>query len=355
MNFADRIIAWQRQHGRHDLPWQNTRDPYAIWISEIMLQQTQVTAVIPYYRRFMGRFPDVATLARADEDEVLQHWSGLGYYSRARNLHAAAQAILSDHGGRFPDTPNALAALPGIGQSTAAAIAAFAYGYRAAILDGNVKRVLTRYYGIEGWPSQPAIERRLWALASELLPSQDIEAYTQGLMDLGATLCSRSKPACERCPLREACIAHRDNLTARIPSPKPKKTLPERTTTMLLIVDGNDVLLEKRPSQGIWGGLWSLPETTVEEDGIAVARQRFGLTTEAMATLPVLTHSFTHFKLHITPQPLRMAQHRQGSAPPPGMLWLAIDDALGAALPTPVRTLLSRWLALKPAAAAGGE
>ena len=354
-HFATRIIRWQKQHGRHTLPWQNTRDPYAIWISEIMLQQTQVTAVIPYYQRFMGRFPDVATLARADEDEVLQHWSGLGYYSRARNLHAAAQAILSDHGGRFPDTPEALATLSGIGKSTAAAIAAFAYGYRAAILDGNVKRVLTRYYGIEGWPSQPAIERRLWALASELLPSQDIEAYTQGLMDLGATLCSRSKPACERCPLREACIAHRDNLTARIPSPKPKKTLPERTTTMLLIVDGNDVLLEKRPSRGIWGGLWSLPETTVEEDGVAVARQRFGLTTEAMATLPVLTHSFTHFKLHITPQPLRMAQHRQGSAPPPGMLWLAIDDALGAALPTPVRTLLSRWLALKPAAAAGGE
>ena len=354
-HFATRIIRWQKQHGRHTLPWQNTRDPYAIWISEIMLQQTQVTAVIPYYQRFMGRFPDVATLARADEDEVLQHWSGLGYYSRARNLHAAAQAILSDHGGRFPDTPDALAALPGIGKSTAAAIAAFAYGYRSAILDGNVKRVLTRYYGIEGWPSQPAIERRLWALASELLPSQDIEAYTQGLMDLGATLCSRSKPACERCPLRGACIAHRDNLTARLPSPKPKKTLPERTTTMLLIVDGNDVLLEKRPSRGIWGGLWSLPETTVEEDGIAVARQRFGLTTEAMATLPVLTHSFTHFKLHITPQPLRMAQHRQGSAPPPGMLWLAIDDALGAALPTPVRTLLSRWLALKPAAAAGGE
>ncbi len=353
--FSDRIIRWQRQHGRHTLPWQNTRDPYAIWISEIMLQQTQVTAVIPYYRRFMGRFPDVASLARADEDEVLQHWSGLGYYSRARNLHAAAQAILSDHGGRFPDTPEALATLPGIGKSTAAAIAAFAYGYRAAILDGNVKRVLTRYYGIEGWPSQPAIERRLWALASELLPSQDIEAYTQGLMDLGATLCSRSKPACERCPLREACIAHRDNLTARLPSPKPKKTLPERTTTMLLIVDGNDVLLEKRPSRGIWGGLWSLPETTVEEDGVAVARQRFGLTTEAMATLPVLTHSFTHFKLQITPQPLRMAQRRQGSAPPPGMLWLAIDDALGAALPTPVRTLLSRWLALKPAAAAGGE
>lgn len=354
-HFATRIIRWQKQHGRHTLPWQNTRDPYAIWISEIMLQQTQVTAVIPYYQRFMGRFPDVATLARADEDEVLQHWSGLGYYSRARNLHAAAQAILSDHGGRFPDTPDALAALPGIGKSTAAAIAAFAYGYRSAILDGNVKRVLTRYYGIEGWPSQPAIERRLWALASELLPSQDIEAYTQGLMDLGATLCSRSKPACERCPLRGACIAHRDNLTARLPSPKPKKTLPERTTTMLLIVDGNDVLLEKRPSRGIWGGLWSLPETTVEEDGVAVARQRFGLTTEAMATLPVLTHSFTHFKLHITPQPLRMAQHRQGSAPPPGMLWLAIDDALGAALPTPVRTLLSRWLALKPAAAAGGE
>ncbi len=353
-DFSDRIIAWQRQHGRHTLPWQNTRDPYAIWVSEIMLQQTQVTAVIPYYLRFMARFPDVATLARADEDDVLQHWSGLGYYSRARNLHAAAQAILTEHGGHFPDTPESLATLPGIGRSTAAAIAAFAFGHRAAILDGNVKRVLTRHYGIEGWPGQPAIERRLWALALELLPSQDIEPYTQGLMDLGATLCTRGKPACDRCPLSDTCIAHRDNLTARLPSSKPKKTLPERTTTMLLMLDGHDVLLEKRPAQGIWGGLWSLPEVPAGEDNVTFAEQRYGIRVRPMPTLPLLTHTFTHFKLHITPQPVALLQ--RGQRPElPGTVWLDIEDALGAALPTPVRTLLSRWLALKPAAAAGGE
>lgn len=340
-SFSDHIVAWQRQHGRHDLPWQNTRDPYAIWVSEIMLQQTQVGAVIPYYQRFMARFPDIASLAAAEEDEVLQHWSGLGYYSRARNLHAAAQQLMQEFGGQFPQVPEIIQQLPGIGRSTAAAIAAFAFGHRDAILDGNVKRVLTRRFGIAGWPSQPAIEKQLWELAISLLPQGDIEPYTQGLMDLGATLCSRSKPACGRCPLQQECIAYRDNLTTVLPTSKPRKTLPERSTTMLLLLDGNDILLEKRPSKGIWGGLWSLPEVGDGSDARLAARERFGLETTASAPLPLLTHTFTHFRLHITPQPLRVDQ-RQPQTSEARCVWLDIEEARGAALPTPVRKLLQQ-------------
>jgi len=338
-DFAARLTIWQQQHGRHDLPWQNTRDPYAIWVAEIMLQQTQVAAVIPYYRRFVARFPDVASLAYADEDAVLQLWSGLGYYSRARNLHAAAQLVMEKHGGNFPQAPETIQALPGIGRSTAAAIAAFAFGQHGAILDGNVKRVLTRHFGVAGWPGQPAVEKRLWLLAENLLPESGIEAYTQGLMDLGATLCTRSKPACGDCPLRADCVARRDNRTAQLPSPKPRKALPERQTTMLLLLHGNEVLLEKRPPTGIWGGLWSLPEIMPDEDAQLAAQQRYGLEMEVLTPLPAMAHTFTHFRLQITPQPLRLIRHlpqvRQA-----GVVWLDREDAIGAALPAPIRNLL---------------
>jgi A/G-specific adenine glycosylase len=339
--FARKLIAWQQTHGRHTLPWQNTRDPHAIWISEIMLQQTQVSAVIPYYQRFMARFPDIATLAAADEDAVLQHWSGLGYYSRARNLHRAALAIVEKHGGRFPQDIAAIQDLPGIGRSTAAAIAAFAFGQRQAILDGNVKRVLTRCFGIEGWPDQPAVLKRLWTLAEGLLPESGIEAYTQGLMDLGATLCSRGKPLCGACPLQQDCIARRDGLTDRLPSPRPRKATPERQTAMLLLRYGNDILLEKRPSTGIWGGLWSLPEIAVEADAQQEAQQRFGVEVQALPPLPAFTHTFTHFRLAITPRPLLVVKRRE-QAQQPGMLWLDLEEAIGAALPSPVRALLQR-------------
>ena len=338
-SFSDCVIHWQRQHGRHDLPWQNTRDPYAIWVSEIMLQQTQVSAVIPYYQRFMARFPTVASLAYADEDEVLQHWSGLGYYSRARNLHNAAQTLMQAYSGAFPQSPEEIQQLPGIGRSTAAAIAAFSAGYRGAILDGNVKRVLCRCFGIEGWPSQPAVEKQLWALAESLLPQGDIEPYTQGLMDLGASVCSRSKPQCGQCPLQSTCAAHRDQRTAAFPSPKPRKALPERTTTMLLLLNGNEILLEKRPSTGIWGGLWSFPEIADGQNVQQVARERFGLDTTSQTALPLLTHTFTHFRLHITPQPLHVLK-RNPSTEDGRIVWLDLEDAMGAALPTPVRKLL---------------
>ena len=341
-SFSDQIIHWQRQHGRHDLPWQNTRDPYAIWVSEIMLQQTQVAAVIPYYQRFMARFPDVASLAGADQDEVLQHWSGLGYYSRARNLHAAAQNIMEDFGGQFPQTPELIQQLPGIGRSTAAAIAAFAFGHRSAILDGNVKRVFTRCFGIDGWTGQPAVEQRLWTLAEALLPETGIEAYSQGLMDLGASLCSRSKPDCLHCPLQADCVAHREQRTAQLPTPKPRKTIPERSITMLLIIDGNEILLEKRPQTGIWGGLWSLPEAASDDDIQQAVRERYGLETESLAPLPILIHTFTHFRLHIKPQRLKLVASKLETSEAKNVLWLDKEEAIGAAIPAPIRSLLEQ-------------
>ena len=338
-DFSASLIQWQQQHGRHHLPWQNISDPYAIWVSEIMLQQTQVSAVIPYYQRFMARFPDIASLAGSDEDEVLRHWSGLGYYSRARNLHAAAQAIMLRHGGIFPQRHADINALSGIGRSTASAITVFAYGQRQAILDGNVKRVLTRCFGIAGWPGQPKVEKQLWELAESLLPTSDIESYTQGLMDLGATLCTRTKPACDACPESENCIARLENRITQLPTPKPRKAVPQRETAMLLLLSANEVLLEKRPSSGIWGGLWSLPEVGVGEDVQMVVRQRLGLEAELLPALPVVTHTFTHFHLHITPLPLRV-QKVVLEVCQSGLVWLDREDALGAALPAPIRKIL---------------
>ena len=338
-DFSSRLIAWQKIHGRHDLPWQNTQDPYAIWVSEIMLQQTQVTAVIGYYAKFMVRFPDIASLAQATQEEVLQHWSGLGYYSRARNLHNAAQTIMDEYGGKFPQEFEQIQSLSGIGRSTAAAIASFAFEKNQTILDGNVKRVLARHFLIEGWTSSPKVEKPLWALAESLVPEQDMVAYTQGLMDLGATICSRSKPKCEICPLRESCQAFAENKTKELPTPKPKKTIPQKQTTMLLILNGNEVMLEKRPPSGIWGGLWSLPEISMQDIASEVALRRFGLNVEAEEPLESIQHVFTHFKLEILPQPLQVT-NKQAQVNMPNMIWLTIEDAIGAALPTPVRRIL---------------
>ncbi|MBI5938777.1 MAG: A/G-specific adenine glycosylase [Betaproteobacteria bacterium] len=338
--FAPQLIAWQRRHGRHDLPWQASRDPYAIWVSEIMLQQTQVETVVPYYQRFMARLPDVAALAMASEDEVLALWSGLGYYSRARNLHRAAGIVMREFGGAFPREFDAIQGLPGIGRSTAAAIAAFAYDERRAILDGNVKRVFCRIFGVEGWPGEKAVENRLWALAEGLLPDTGIAAYSQGLMDLGATLCRRGRPDCVRCPFADECVANRQGRQAELPAARPRKALPERHTTMLLFVHAGEILLEKRPPTGIWGGLWSLPECSAEADPAACAR-RFGFETRPLAALPKLTHTFTHFRLHIQPQPLSVAR-RPARLNEPGRLWLPLADAGEAALPTPVRKLIEQ-------------
>ncbi|RJG04986.1 A/G-specific adenine glycosylase [Noviherbaspirillum cavernae] len=347
--FSDAVIHWQKQHGRHALPWQNTRDAYRIWLSEIMLQQTQVAAVIPYYQRFLVRFPDVTTLADAPAEDVMAHWSGLGYYSRARNLHQCAQRVVAQHGGTFPSDPDVLADLPGIGRSTAAAISAFAYGTRAAILDGNVKRVFARVFGIDGYPGSKPIEDRLWERAVALLPDRDVEAYTQGLMDLGATLCSRGRPACGSCPLANRCAALATDRVAELPMRKPKKAVPHKQTAMLVVTDGDRVLLEQRPDSGIWGGLLSLPEAEQLvlpepvpqhrlDEALAHAVAPFGVVASCEPLQP-FSHVFTHFKLHVSPYRIRLA-HRLELAGQMRHVWYRADRLLDAPLPAPVKKLL---------------
>ena len=339
--FAANLIAWQREHGRNDLPWQNTRDDYRIWLSEIMLQQTQVSTVLPYFQRFLERFPDVRQLAAADLNEVLQLWSGLGYYSRARNLHRAAQQVVAEHGGRFPPEREALESLPGIGRSTAAAIAVFAYGSREAILDGNVKRVLARYGAVEGFPGDRKVADRLWALAERLLPDKDIEPYTQGLMDLGATLRTRT-PDCARCPVRAGCAALAQGAVAFYPTPRPKRVQPQRQTGMLLLVHHGRVLLQQRPPVGLWGGLWTFPQMDGEDERQGrLAALSLGCEVDTLEALPPLRHAFTHFTLHIRPV-LGRVKAVQPALSSGGNRWLAMDEALQAAVPAPVRTLLER-------------
>jgi len=340
-DFSTRLIAWQCVHGRHGLPWQGTRDPYRIWLSEIMLQQTQVAAVIPYYARFLERFPDVATLAAAPMEEVMALWSGLGYYARARNLHRAARVVMEEHGGHFPATKAPLAGLPGIGRSTAAAIAAFANNERAAILDGNVKRVLCRVFGIEGSPNERAVEERLWALAESLLPENagDIGPYIQAQMDLGATVCTRTRPACATCPLAAQCVAHATGRAAELPTARPRKTPPRRTTRMAAVMLGNSVLLERRPPSGIWGGLLALPEIP---EGVQIeiwVMRNLGIDQATVRALPPLVHTFTHFTLEIAPWRIDLPTIPRMLAEP-AWQWLALEQVSSAALPAPVRRIL---------------
>ncbi len=337
-SFATRVINWQRLHGRHDLPWQNTRDPYRIWVSEIMLQQTQVSAVVGYYQRFMLRFPDIAALAAAPSDEVMRHWAGLGYYSRARNLHAAAKIIAAEHGGVFPQGREEIEALPGIGRSTASAIRAFAFGARAAILDGNVKRVFARHLGVAGYPGEPKIEKQLWERAEALLPAKDVEAYTQGLMDLGATLCTRTRPRCGDCPLAADCAALRDGRTAELPTPKTRRAVPRRETVMLVLMGEGAVLLEQRPPVGIWGGLWCLPQADDEPAARRLA-ESLGGRWKSREPLSVIEHGFTHYHLTIRPLLLQAQPPARGVAEP-GRAWLPLGEAHQAALPAPVKKLL---------------
>lgn len=318
------------------------RDPYRVWLSEIMLQQTQVSTVVPYFERFVSRFPDLPSLAAANENDVLALWSGLGYYSRARHLHATARAVVADYGGRFPDDVERLARLPGIGRSTAAAIAALAFGRRAAILDGNVKRVLARHAGVSGWPGERSVEAALWLLAEARLPSRDIEAYTQGMMDLGALVCTRARPACASCPVAADCVARGEGRVGELPAARPKKVLPERHVQMLLLLDRGELMLEKRPARGVWGGLWSLPELEPGADPVLHCRERLGVAPTAHSRLPRLSHGFTHFRLHIEPVRVELAP---GRASRPGQIWLPPADALDAALPAPVRKLVARLVA----------
>jgi len=340
--FAARLLAWFDDHGRKDLPWQRDKTPYRVWISEIMLQQTQVATVVPYYERFMASFPSVDALAAAAEDEVLHHWSGLGYYARARNLHRAAKILRDEHGGDFPEDIAEVMALPGIGRSTAGAILAIARGQRQPILDGNAKRVLARYHAIDGWPGKAETLKRLWAAADEFTPDDRVADYTQAIMDLGATLCTRSKPACALCPFKSDCAAHAGGNQSAFPGKKPRKDKPLRETVMLLVHTGREVYLEKRPGSGIWGGLWSLPELAElgEVDDWLIER----LSVEARQTSrwSTLRHSFSHYDLDIRPVEVRITSASRKVAEDPRQRWYALDQPPGVGLPAPVLSLIGQ-------------
>ncbi|MDY0057315.1 MAG: A/G-specific adenine glycosylase [Methyloversatilis sp.] len=342
-DFAATLVRWQRLHGRHDLPWQ-TGDAYRVWVSEIMLQQTQVQTVIGYYHRFMQRFPTLAALAAADEATVMENWSGLGYYARARNLHRAAREVMARFGGTFPRTVEDIESLPGIGRSTASAITTFCFGAQAPILDGNVKRVFARVFAIDGFPGTRAVEQRMWALARALMPSRDGAVYTQALMDLGATLCTRNRPRCDDCPVAARCEARLQGRQRELPAPRPAKVRPQRLRHALLVTTPDAVLLERRPGHGIWGGLLSLPELAAqtlpdaqsEAAGWLAAHGIAGGAAQAMAPL---IHGFTHFELHLVP--LRIAvEQRSTFAAESSLYWQPRADATSAALPAPVRRLL---------------
>jgi A/G-specific adenine glycosylase len=328
-DFARAVVRWQQRAGRSDLPWQGTRDPYAIWVSEIMLQQTQVATVVPFYARFMARFPDIAALAAAPLDDVMRLWSGLGYYSRARNLHRAAQLIVSEHGSVFPGTLAEIERLPGVGRS------------RAAILDGNVKRLLARHFLVEGFPGDRAVEAELWSLAESLVPKRDVAAYIQGLMDLGALVCTTRRPGCPRCPLRGTCAALIADRVDEVPAPRPRRTVPTRTAVMAVLRNGSDVLLEKRPASGVWGGLWSLPELATDVDLRGIVARRFGCEVRRVDRLAPIRHTFTHFTLEIAPMLIDVDAPAPGAAEP-GSMWMPLESAVSAALPAPVKRLLAR-------------
>jgi A/G-specific adenine glycosylase len=339
--FAERILHWFAQHGRKDLPWQQKPTAYRVWVSEIMLQQTQVATVIPYYERFMQSFPDVQTLAQAPLDDVLHHWSGLGYYARARNLHKAAQQVCADYAGEFPDTLENMQALPGIGRSTAGAILSLAKGQAQSILDGNVKRVLARHHAVAGWPGQSQVLAQLWQLAEQHTPQQQTAAYNQAMMDLGATVCTRSKPACALCPVAETCKAKAQANWHAYPGKKPKKNLPIRQVQMLLIRNtAGDVLLQQRPPQGIWGGLWSFPEIAVDDDPIAWCIQQQMRHTQLQRRLPMRRHTFSHFHLDIFPQEILLTERGYAVLEQDTQVWYNVQQTSGRGLAAPVARLL---------------
>lgn len=335
--FAQRLILWQRENGRHHLPWQKP-DPYARWLSEIMLQQTQVKTVLGYYDRFLECFPTVQALADAPESEVMRLWAGLGYYSRARNLHRCAQCICRDYEGKFPDTREQLEQLPGIGRSTAAAIAAFSFNRREAILDGNVKRILCRHFLINGHPSQIAVQKQLWECAQSLLPEHNIDIYTQALMDLGALICTR-KPQCERCPLQETCLACRNQVQQYYPEPKPKKKRPERSRTMFLYWSDDAVLLQFREQKGVWQGLFSLPEVdgVLNQEQVETYVHECGFIMKNIRYLEPIVHDFSHYRLHIYPVAVALKEKPICSQ---GQIWADKTQRRSQGLPAPIQLLL---------------
>ncbi len=345
-SFAAALLRWYDTHGRHDLPWQKRRTPYRVWVSEIMLQQTQVATVIAYYQRFMAHFPNIKRLADAPVDDVLHLWSGLGYYSRARNLHCAAQVVRDEHHGRFPKTLEAVMALPGIGRSTAGAILALSRDERHAILDGNVKRVLARFHAVDGDPSKTKLLRELWELAEAHTPQERLADYTQAIMDLGATVCTRTRPACGACPAQHGCEARRLGEPTAFPRKRVRTAKPVRETCMVLAVapDGS-VYLEQRPPTGIWGGLWSFPELATDVDLDAWCRERFGASADGRDTWPVFRHTFSHYHLDITPVRVTMPKSVGADArrvADAGAVWYNSASPARVGLAAPVAKLLAR-------------
>jgi len=335
-SFSDLLIAWHAKSGRHHLPWQQSKDPYKVWVSEIMLQQTQVTTVIDYYNRFMKKFPTIKALAHADEEEVMQLWSGLGYYRRARFLHEGAQMIMDEMGGDFPSQFDLMMKIPGIGRSTAGAIAAFSFSQKKAILDGNVKRILSRYFLITQWTGLPKTEKKLWGYAESLLPNKNIDAYTQALMDLGATLCNKN-PQCGICPLKKTCLAFQKNKVHLVPTPRPQKKIPKESTHMVIIKYHDEVLLIKRPQGGIWAGLWSLPQ--YEDESLSArtwVKKYFGLETNLIENDLKASTTFTHYKLDIAYSILE-AKSQRTKMP---HTWLSLNSIEGAAIPAVIKKIL---------------
>lgn len=336
-NFAKQLLSWFDKHGRKDLPWQKNITPYRVWVSEIMLQQTQVKTVIPYYERFMRSFPTVKALALAPTDEVLHHWSGLGYYARARNLHKTAQIVHEQFKGKFPNSVEALEELPGIGRSTAGAICAIAHKQHASILDGNVKRVLARHYAIEGWPGKTAVQKELWQIAEQLTPEKRTADYTQAIMDLGATLCTRSKPQCPLCPVKADCKALADDRVKEFPYSKPKKALPTKHRQMLLITYKRKLLLKQRPPQGLWGGLFAFPELDISDDPTDWCAANIQSPIKAHTELGELKHSFSHYHLQIQAHHIELAKKPRQIQDSNSQLWydLAQPQSIGTAAIVP--------------------
>ncbi len=346
-DFATRLLSWYDAHGRHDLPWQLDATPYHVWLSEIMLQQTQVATVIPYYRHFTETFPDVNALAEADIDEVLHLWSGLGYYARARNLHAAARAVVAEHSGVFPPDLKALEALPGVGRSTAGAILSSALGGRAPILDGNVKRVLARYHAVEGWPGKTSVANELWEFAERHTPRERVADYTQAIMDLGATLCTRSSPDCATCPVAAGCEARRLGRQTDFPGSKPKRDKPVRTTIFAIIASSDgDIFLERRPESGIWGGLWCFPEVDALSEAESLCVDSLGSEPSEVQTLPGLRHSFSHYHLDITPVLLTLEETIAGVGEEGGLNPFPTTGVPSVGLAAPVKKIWNQSVAL---------
>ncbi len=347
-SFSQRVLQWFDHSGRKSLPWQQSINPYRVWVSEIMLQQTQVSTVIPYFERFMQALPTVENLAAASEDEVLHLWTGLGYYSRARNLHKTAKRVCSEYGGQFPDTVEALSELPGIGRSTAGAIVSIAFQRPATILDGNVKRVLARYHQIPGWPGQSSVLKRLWEVADQHAPSTSVKSqriadYSQAMMDLGATLCTRSKPACSLCPLQQGCGAYRDGNPQDFPGKKPKKKLPVKATQMLIIQNpAGEVLLEKRPNSGIWGGLWIFPQLEAEQNPDDYCDTHLGQPAASTETWSEYRHTFSHYHLDITPQLIRLGNQPRQVREAEQQLWYNPQQPAAIGLAAPIKKLLAK-------------